>query len=128
MHSSRMRTARSSSRRGGGSPPSTPREQTPPPRTRHPPTILGQAHPQVDQEPPQEQTPPGPGTPPDQAPPSVNRITDTCKNITFPQLRFRAVITSFTMNYSVSMQRIWELFVQKYNLKIFFKYFLGDTN
>ena len=31
--------------------------------------------------------------PPDRDPPLVNRITDRCKNITFPQLRLRAVIT-----------------------------------
>ena len=38
------------------------------------------------------------------SPPPVNRITDTCKNITFPQLRLRAVITSyilFTFNFSI---------------------------
>ena len=61
MHSSRMRTARSSSRPGGGSPPG-PREQT------HP----------------REQTPPSPR---DQPLPPVNRITDACENITLPQLR-----------------------------------------
>ena len=58
--------------RGGGlhqSPP-TASGTRPPPRTRHPP---------------------GPDTPP------VNRITDTCKNITFPQPRLRAVIR-FHMN------------------------------
>ena len=72
MHSSRMRTARSSSRPGG----------------------LHQAPPGPD--------PPGPGTPPGTRhppgsgppPPPVNRITDTCKNITFPQLRLWAVIKS----------------------------------
>ena len=61
------------------SPPS--RSRTPPPWSMHPP----------------DQAPPGPGTPRDQtlreqAHPPVNRITDTCKNITFPQLRLRAVI------------------------------------
>ena len=52
--------------------------------------------------PPREQTtpdqaPPQTGTPREQTPPRsrhspVNRITDTCKNITFPQLRLRAVM------------------------------------
>ena len=28
------------------------------------------------------------GDPPDREPPPVNRITDRCKNIAFPQLRF----------------------------------------
>ena len=103
MHSSRMRTARSSSR-VGGSPPDTPlgtrhleadpSEQTSPglgtppgpgtpsgadspPRSRHPP----------------DQAPPGSRLPPEQAPrreqalPPVDRITDACENITLPQLR-----------------------------------------
>ena len=47
MHSSRMRTVRSSSRRGGGSTPGTPRIRSP--RSRHPPS--------------------GPGIPLEQAPP-----------------------------------------------------------
>ena len=51
-----------------------------PPGTRHP---LGPGT-------PRNQTPLVPGTPP-----HVNRITDTCKNITFPQLRLRAVIIAF---------------------------------
>ena len=33
-------------------------------------------------------------------PPPVNRITDTCKNITFPQLRLRAVISSINSLYA----------------------------
>ena len=56
MHSSRMRTARSSSRPGGVHQAFTPEAGTLP-VTRQPP------------------------------PPPVNRITDTCENITFPQLR-----------------------------------------
>ena len=68
MHSSRIRTARSSSRPGGVS-------------TRHPP----RTRPREPGTPP-DQTPLGPGTPP-----PVNRIRDTCKDITFPQLRLRAV-------------------------------------
>ena len=40
----------------------------------------------LHQAPPRTWHPPGAGTP------SVNRITGTCKNITFPQLRLRAVI------------------------------------
>ena len=45
---------------------------------------------------PRDQTPPGPGQNPTLP---MNRITDTCKNITFPQLRLRAVI--MTNFYSV---------------------------
>ena len=64
MHSSRMRTARSSSRRGGVS-------------TRHPPW---------------DHAPPGPCTPPEQAPreqtsPSCGQ-THACKHITLPQTSF----------------------------------------
>ena len=63
MHSSRMRTARSSSRPGGLHQ-ARPWDQTPnhtrqPPGSRHPP----------DQAPPSDQAPPGPGTPQEQAPP-----------------------------------------------------------
>ena len=103
MHSSRMRTARSSSRPGG--PPSgtphpqdqahTPaRDQPLPPGNRHHPPGPGTPpwtrHSPLEQAPLQEQTPLGTGTPPppDQAPhPPVNRITDACENITLPQLR-----------------------------------------
>ena len=88
-----MRTARSSSR-PGGSPPGTPWDQaTPldqspppgadPPRTRHP-----GSRPPPEADPPRAD-PPGPGTPPGVDPPthpSVDRITDTCENITLPQL------------------------------------------
>ena len=73
MHSRRMRTARSSSRPGG-------LHQAPP----------GPGTPSPGRGIPQDQTPSGPGTPQYQAPP-MNTITDTCKNITFPQLRLRAV-------------------------------------
>ena len=64
-----MRTARSSSRPGG-------LHQTP--RSRGTPLPPGPGT-------PAGADPPGAGTPP------MNRITDTCKNITFPQLRLRAV-------------------------------------
>ena len=64
MHSSRMRTARSSSRSGGrGVSTRQPPEQTSP-------TPLG------------ADTPFGADTPP-----PVDRITDACENITLPQLR-----------------------------------------
>ena len=66
MHSSRMRTARSSSRRRGVV------------STRHPP----------DQTPP-EQTPPRSRPPYDQAPPPC-RQKHTCKHITLPQTSFAA--------------------------------------
>ena len=92
LHSSRMRTARSSRCPGGVSPPDTPGSRTP----------LGPGTP-----------PPGPGTPPEQTPqdqaspqsrplragnqphppwsghlPPVNRMTDRCKNITLLQTSF----------------------------------------
>ena len=110
MHSSRMHTARSSSHhRGGGvgldqiplnfplgvgletckacwdQTPSRTRLpwhqaslRTSAPRTRHPP---GPGT-------PQNQAPPGTRHPPDQPHPPVNRITDTCKNITLTQTSF----------------------------------------
>ena len=71
-----MRTARSSGRPGG-------LRQAPP---------SGPGIPPHDQAPLRARHPPGAGTP--QGPgthPPVNRITDTCKNITFPQLRLRMV-------------------------------------
>ena len=72
MHSSRMRTARSSSRLGGGVSTRTP----------------DQAHTPPDQVHPQDHAPPGPCTPPRPGTnPPVNRITHTCENITLPQLR-----------------------------------------
>ena len=72
MHSSRMHTACSSSRPGGLYQ-APPRDQAPP--GADPP----------DQAPPREQTP----LPRDQAtPPPVNRMTDRCKNITFPHTSF----------------------------------------
>ena len=73
MHSSRMRTARSSSRPGGVS--------ISPPRTRHPPQSR---HPPPEQTPPRDQAPPLP--PPRSRHPPVDRMTDTCENITLPQL------------------------------------------
>ena len=72
MHSSRMRSARSLPY-GGISLTETPPDRDPP----------GQRLP-LDRSPP-------PPNRPDRDPP-VNRITDRCKNITFPQLRLRAVI------------------------------------
>ena len=39
-------------------------------------------------------------------PPSVNRITDRCKNITFPLLRFRAVIIKLTTIISNVLEEI----------------------
>ena len=126
MHSSRMPTAHSSSCQGeGGSPPGPPLEQAPPgsrpPRAGTP----------RDQTPPWSRHPPGPdtlwsrhspgaGTPPEQAPPRdqtppVNRIKDTCKNITFPQLRLRAVIKTMwsirkgkgTVSVNVHGSQVW---------------------
>ena len=80
MHSSRMRTARSSSRRGEGSPLGTPREQA----------LPGRDH------------------PPNQTHPPVNRITDACENITLSQLRcwrkLRHCITSLHKYY---LKMIW---------------------
>ena len=78
MHSSRMRTTRSSSC-PGGSPPGTSREQTPP---------------GADPPPPQSRPPTArhAGIPPamhaGMPPPPVNRMTDRCKNITLPQTSF----------------------------------------
>ena len=75
MHSSRMRTARSSGR-PGGSPPGTP------PWERHLPSE--QAPLGAD---PPEQTPPGTRHPPGSRPP-LNRMTNRCKNITLPRTSF----------------------------------------
>ena len=54
------------------------------------------------QRPPLDRDPPG-QSPPRQRPPlardpPVNRITDMCKNITFPQLRLRVVIMIFEIS------------------------------
>ena len=68
MHSSRMRTARSSSRPGGVST-RPPQEQTP---------SRGST--------PRRKQPPGGSTPKEAAPP-INRMTDACEHITLPQLR-----------------------------------------
>ena len=94
MHSSRMRSARSSGR-PGGSPPGTPPDQALP-RTRHPPgadlppepgTLPGADPPQPGT--PSDQAHPPKADPPDQAtprsrPPPVNRITDACKTLPCP--------------------------------------------
>ena len=86
MHSSRMRTARSSSRQGGGSPPGTPPEQAP--GTRHPPGAGTPLEPGT----PRTRHPPGPGTPPDQAPPRGQNSWHTLLKIwPCPKLRLRAV-------------------------------------
>ena len=71
MHSSRMCTARFNGVYPGGCvcPGAV---HYPGPKGRHSP-------------PPQRQTPP----------PPVNRMTDRCKNITFPQLHLRAVMTNY---------------------------------
>ena len=101
-----MRTARSSSHQGGlhqappraGTPGSRPPPEQAPPGTKHPPgtrspragTPLGPDTPRTRT--PQEETPPWDKTPPlgpdgGTPPAPVNRITDACENITFPQLR-----------------------------------------
>ena len=74
MHSSRMRTARSSSRLGR-------LHQAPPTRTRPP----GPGTPQTMQ-PPQDQAPPTPAPPGTKHPPCGQ--THTCKHITLPQTSF----------------------------------------
>ena len=71
MHSSRMRTARSSSRPGG-------LHQAPP---------REQASPRPKQAPPGSRHPPG-ADPPRTRPPIVNRMTHRCKNITLLQTSF----------------------------------------
>ena len=48
-------------------------------------------HPHGSRHPPRPGTPPGADTPPEQASPREQN-QDTCKNITFPQLRLRAVM------------------------------------
>ena len=95
-HSSMMCTARSLPCRGRG----VSLTETPwiePPLDRDP---LGQRPPTnrdspTDRDPPTDREPPGQRPPGQTSPwteiPPVNRITDRCKNITFPQLRLRAV-------------------------------------
>ena len=92
MHSSRMRTVRSSGRRGSppGPPgpeapqPRPPRDQTPPPRTRPPRT----RHPLG------EDPPPGAGTPQEQTPRyEQNSWYTLVKILPCPKLRLRVVIT-----------------------------------
>ena len=51
------------------------------------------------------QRPPCGQRPPDRDPPSLNRITDRCKNITFPKLRLRAV---------TKCSRIYKLYEQRW--------------
>ena len=91
MHSSRMRTARSSSRPGGVSTRHLPQDQTPP-RTRHPAprtrSLPGPDTPPGTRHPPTRH-PPGPGTPWDQTPP-VDRHTPV-SILPCPKLRLQAV-------------------------------------
>ena len=93
----RMRTARSNSRQGGlhqaldqAPPDQAPPDQAPQdqasPWDRHPPGTP-RANTPLEQTPPGSRHPPGPGTPP------VNRMTNRCKNITFPQISFAGVKT-----------------------------------
>ena len=113
MHSSRMRTGRTVTVFRKLEPPPKiwsrhPPEKIPPPKiwSRHPPRKIGAGTPKNwSRHPPKlEQAPPrkiGAGTPPEkleQAPPPVNRITDTCKNITLAKTSFRPV-TMFTLFY-----------------------------
>ena len=97
MHSSRMSTARSSSRPGGVS-------------TSHPPRGAD---------------PPGAGTPPSRPPrpgtPPVNRITNTCKNITFPQLRLQAVINRVWIDYRHIIIKVCKKFLKKTNVSFFIR-------
>ena len=89
-----MRTARSSSRPGAHPPP----DQAAPPGADHPPPDQADPPDQAPRraDPPPTRQPPGSWHPPHRSRhPPVNRITDICKNITFPQLRLRAVKTSF---------------------------------
>ena len=78
MHSSRMRTARSLtvSRRIPCTPPQQPH---PPPATTHTPVATTHAPSATMHAPPRNHQP--------CTPPSVDRITDACENITLPQLR-----------------------------------------
>ena len=85
----------------GGDPPSRqPPPRSRPPWSRHPlpGDPLGSRHPQEQATAPHppEQASPGRRQPPRSSPPPVNRITDTCKNITFAT-SLRTVITSSTI-------------------------------
>ena len=97
MHSSRMRTARSSSRRGRGlyQAPPPPPEQAPPPREQAPPGPDPPMswHPL----PPGSRHPPGPD-PLDQASPLVDRHTPV-NILPCPKLRFRAVKIPFRSRF-----------------------------
>ena len=87
-----MRTARSTSR--GWSPPDIPRDQTPPeqappgagtPQSMNPPgpDPPWSRHPPEAGTPPPEQASPGTKPPQGAGTPHMDRMTDTCKNITF---------------------------------------------
>ena len=106
MHSSRMRTVRNSSRllSGGSPPPHPPRSRppleqaNPPPRSRHPP----------------EQTSPcckacwdtTCNACWDSTPPPVNRITDTCKNITFATSLRTVIIRFHQLRFSKKLRNM----------------------
>ena len=101
MHSNRMRTARSLMYRGVSLDRDPPAGQRPPPLDRDTPLL--DRHP-TDRNLPWTETP------------AVNRITDKCKNITFPQLRLRAVktvrlnsLSSFTLTVST-----WTMMVREH--------------
>ena len=49
----------------------------------------------------------------DTTPPSVNRITDSCKNITFPQLRLRAVMTKYHSYVPATFHTFWEKVIRE---------------
>ena len=93
MHSSRMRTGRTLTVFRGRTPPpkkkiwkNPPSRQEPPPPPGRPP--LQADPPSPPGRPPLQADTPPPGRPP---PPPVNRITDTCKNITLAKTSFRPV-------------------------------------
>ena len=99
MHSSRMRTTRSltishckkkTEKKITHAPPQI--THAPPKKLRTPEKITHAPRKNYAC-PPEKITHAPPGKPRTSPPPPVNRITHTCKNITFPQLRLRAVIT-----------------------------------
>ena len=108
----------------------TPLDQAPP-MTRHP---TGTRHPPragtfQEQASPWEQAPP---TPRSRHPlPPVNRITDTCKNITFPQLHLRAVmkrtiyqlvlVLGYKYHNHVLQFRVLLMHLSGYHIRVFSK-------
>ena len=105
MHSSRMRTARSSGRLGGacfgGSPPGTPQAR-PPPGTGTPPPH------NWEQAPLRDQAPPGTRHPP------VDRHTPV-NILPCPKLRLRAAITSFLYQF-LRVSLLVEMYDNQYGL------------